>query len=342
MHHRLPDAPAVVDALLELTIVGSFSRIGPGVRRRLGRWTPPPAGVLAGRVVLVTGPTSGLGRQVTDELAALGARVVLVGRNEARLTKVRDALVARHGVDRFPLVVADMGSLESVRAAAHHVLTTEPRLDVLIDNAGAIFPHRTIGTDGIEATLATLVVGPFTLIRDLLPLLERTAGSRVIAVTSGGQYAQSLDLDDLHSSRGAYDGTRAYARAKRAQVSLIREWARRFGGGADIRFDSMHPGWARTPGLVEALPLFARLMGPLLRTPAEGTDTLVWLATATAGEIDSPGGSLWLDRHARPFDRLPTTRVSRLDRRRLWELVMELSGGGDPGSTKTRPSWRPA
>ena len=193
----MPDPPALVDALLELTVVGSFSRIGPAVRRRLDRWAPPPADVLAGRTVLVTGPTSGLGRQVTDELAALGARVVLVGRNEERLTAVRDALVARHGVDRFPIVVADMGSLASVRAAADQVLATESRLDVLIDNAGAIFPDRTIGPDGIEATLATLVVGPFTLIGGLLPLLDRTAGSRVIAVTSGGQYAQGLDLDDL-------------------------------------------------------------------------------------------------------------------------------------------------
>ena len=119
--------------------------------------------MLAGRTVLVTGPTSGLGRQVTDELAALGARVVLVGRNEERLNAVRDALVARHGVDLYPVVVADMGSLASVRAAADQVLATESRLDVLIDNAGAIFPDRTIGPDGIEATLATLVVGPFAL-----------------------------------------------------------------------------------------------------------------------------------------------------------------------------------
>ena len=85
---------------------------------------------------------------------------MLMGRNPARLADVRDALVARHGVDRFPIAIADMGSLESVRAAAHEVLATEPRLDVLIDNAGAIFHERTIGPDGIEATLATLVVGP--------------------------------------------------------------------------------------------------------------------------------------------------------------------------------------
>src|SRR4249919_1125801 len=127
MRLRLPVPPTIVDALLELTIVGSFTRIGPIVRRRLERWPPPPSDVLAGRTVLVTGPTSGLGRQVTDELAALGARVVLMGRDKARLTEVRDALVARHGVDLYPIVVADMGSLASVRAAADQVLANESR-----------------------------------------------------------------------------------------------------------------------------------------------------------------------------------------------------------------------
>ncbi len=160
-------------------------------------------------------------------------------------------------------------------------------------------------------------------------------------MTSGGQYAQALDLDDLQYSRGAYDGTRAYARAKRAQVALIREWARRF-GGAGIRFNSMHPGWARTPGLVEALPDFARLMGPLLRTPAEGTDTLVWLATATADETDGPGGSLWLDRRTRPFDRLPATRcrasIAVASGNSSWSFL----ASGVPDSTNPRLSWRHA
>ena len=172
-----------------------------------------------------------------------------------------------------------------------------------------------------------MVVGPFALIGGLLPLMRRTPGARVIAVTSGGQYAQALDLDDLEYRNGDYDGTRAYARAKRAQVSLIREWARRVGGGG-IRFDSMHPGWADTPGLWHALPGFARLMGPLLRTPAEGTDTLVWLATTP--EPAAHGGSLWLDRRPRPFDRVPMTRLTGADRRRLWDLVVGLSGLPDP------------
>ena len=256
--------------------------------------------------MLITGPTSGLGRAATDALAALGARVILVGRNQERLDTVRDALVVALGEDRFPVVVADMGSLRSVRAAVARVLETESRLDVLIDNAGAIYPERLEGPDGIEATFATLVVGPFALVSGLLPLLLRTEGSRVVAVTSGGMYAQRLDLDDLQGVSESYSGPRAYARAKRAQVALVREWARRLGPSgraSGVTVNAMHPGWADTPGLAETLPSFHRLMGPLLRSPAEGVDTLVWLAAAP--EAGRASGELFLDRRPRPFDRIP-------------------------------------
>ena len=286
------DTSALVDACLELSIVGSFSRAGIAVRRRLFHWATLPDGALDGRTVLVTGPTSGLGRAATGALAALGARVILVGRNEDRLAAVRDALVAIHGEDRFPIVVTDMGSLGSVRAAVGRVLETESRLDVLIDNAGAIYPERIDGPDGIEATLVTLVVGPFALVSGLVPLLQRTEGSRVIAVTSGGMYFQGVDFDDLQSTSQPYSGPRAYARAKRMQVALVREWARRlgpFGLDSGIAVNAMHPGWADTPGLAEALPTFHRLMGPLLRSLSEGIDTLVWLAAAT----ESRGAERW-------------------------------------------------
>ena len=256
-HSGLPrlrrDARAVIaplaDDALELSVIGSFSRIGPAVRRRLFGWQNPPVGALAGRTVLVTGPTSGLGLAVTGAVAALGASVVLVGRSEERLGRLRDDLVGRHGEDRFPLVIAELGSLASVRAAVARIIETEPRLDVVIDNAGAIYPERIEGPDAIEATLAVLVVGPFALIAGLRPLLERTPASRVIAVTSGGMYAQRLDLDDLESRSGRYSGARAYARAKRAQTALVRERARRF-ARSGVSYSVMHPGWADTPGLV--------------------------------------------------------------------------------------------
>ena len=321
------DVRSLIDDGLEVTVVGSFTSIGYRVRCRLYGWTPPPAGALDGRTVLITGPTSGLGRAATDALAALGARVILVGRSRERLALVRDDLVAAHGEDRFPIVVADMSSLASVRAAVAEVIETEQRLDVLIDNAGAIYPERSEGPDGIESTLATLVVGPFVLESGLLPLLQRTAGSRVIAVTSGGMYTQRLHLDDLQWTAEPFSGARAYARAKRAQVALVREWARRL-GGSGVVVNAMHPGWADTAGLAESLPGFYAAMKPLLRTPAEGIDTLVWLATdPSAGPVS---GAIFLDRRTRPFDRVPATRVAAHERRHLWDIVVGLSGSPDP------------
>lgn len=321
-----------IDSLLELTVVGSFTRVGHVVRRRLFGWQPPPSGGLSGRTVLITGPTSGLGRAAAGELAELGARLVLVSRSRDKLDALRDELSAIHGEDRFVVVEADMGSLRSVRAAVERILESEPSLDIVIDNAGAIFPERVLTDDGIERTLATLVVGPFVLISGLLPLLRRSHDPRVIAVTSGGQYAQRLDLDDLQYAAGEFSGPKAYARAKRAQVALIREWARRL-SSSGIAFDAMHPGWADTPGLDASLPGFSGVMGPLLRTPAEGIDTLLWLATAPKGT--GGRGELFLDRRPRPFDRAPATRLSSDDRQALWDRVVILAGESDPGAGLT-------
>ncbi len=316
-----------MDGLAELSIAGSFTRLGIVLRRSLFGWESPAPDALAGRTVLVTGPTSGLGRAATEALASLGARVVLVGRSLERLSAVRDSLVAQHGEDRFPIAVADMASMASVRAAVAQVRATEPRLDVLVDNAGAIFAERTESPDGIESTLATLVVGPFVLISGLLPLLGATGGARVISVTSGGMYTQRVHLDDLQWTSEPYSGSRAYARAKRLQVTLVREWARRL-AGTGFAINAMHPGWADTPGLAEALPGFYQTMRPLLRTPAEGADTITWLAT----DPDAGGmrGKLFLDRRPRPFDRFPGTRLSATERRQIWDAIVELSGDPDP------------
>jgi dehydrogenase/reductase SDR family member 12 len=323
------DPRTLIDDLLEVTLVGSFTRPGYRLRRRLFDWPPPEPGALRGRTALVTGPTSGLGRVVADGLAMLGARVVLVGRNPERLASVADALRAAHGEDRFPFVVADMASLASVRDAADEILATEPRLDVVVDNAGAIYADRRESPDGIEATLATLVVGPFVLIGRLLPMLRRSPdGGRVVCVTSGGMYAQAVNLDDLEWTEETYDGTRAYARAKRIQVALVREWARRL-RGSGVAVNAMHPGWADTPGLAEALPEFHRVMRPLLRTPADGADTILWLASDRSAAA-AAGGRLFLDRRARPFDRIPSTRLDAADRRGLWARIVELSGEPDP------------
>ena len=316
-----------IDGLLELSVVASFSRIGPAVRSRIYDWTLPAPGALEGRTAVVTGPTSGLGRATAEALAALGARVVLVGRDRERLEAVAAALATGTGIERYPVVVADLGSLDQARGAAERIAATEGRVDLLVDNAGAIFPERRLGPDGIEATFALMVVAPFALTAGLLPYLRASHG-RVIAVTSGGQYTQGLHLDDLGSERSPWSGPRAYARAKRAQVTLIREWARRV--GEDVSFVAMHPGWADTPGLEASLPGFRRLMGPILRSPPEGIDTTVWLAAGADASDRSIDGRLILDRRARPFDRVPGTRVSPAGRRELWDRVVAMAGIADP------------
>ena len=317
-----PSVADVIDAALELAVLPSFSRIGPAVRSRLYGWPATPARSLTGLTALVTGATSGIGRAAAHRLADAGASVVLLGRSAERLQSLNSELVRQAGEDRFPMVMADMSALGSVRAAVARIVEREDRLDVLVDNAGAIYPQRAESEDGIEKTLAMLVGGPFTLVSGLLPLLRRSADARVIAVTSGGMYTQPVRLDDLEWHRRTYNGTRAYSQAKRIQVALIREWARRY-PDAGVSFSSMHPGWADTPGLEESLPGFYRLMKPLLRTPEQGADTIVWLATTPT--LPAPGGRLYLDRRPRPFDRAPQTRLSAEDRAELWEAIFDLT-----------------
>jgi NAD(P)-dependent dehydrogenase (short-subunit alcohol dehydrogenase family) len=329
------DPRSVIDDLLEVTVLGSFSSAGIRVRRRLWGWEDPAPAALRGRTAVVTGPTSGLGRVIAGGLADLGARVVLVGRDAGRLRGVQAELERRHGEARFPAILADLSSLESVRGAANEILATEAVLDVVVDNAGAIYAARQETADRIEATLATLVVGPFALISRLLPALRTNPdGARVISVTSGGMYAQPVHLDDLEWRDEPFDGTRAYARAKRIQVALVREWARRL-RGSNVVVEAMHPGWADTPGLAASLPAFHRFMGPILRSPDEGADTVLWLATRPL-ERGEAGGRLFLDRRPRPFDRLPTTRLSAADRTRLWDRIVDLGGVPDPAPDSRR------
>lgn len=321
------DARDVVDGLLELAVVPSFSAIGPEVRRRLWSWTAPAPGSLEGQTALVTGATGGLGRATAQAFAALGARVVLVGRDAGRLEALQAELGGGADPGRFPVHVADMADLASVRSAVQRIAAAEASLDVVIDNAGMIYPDRTAAPDGSEASMALMVLGPFVLVAGLLPLLRRAPDARVIAVTSGGMYTQPLDVHDLDGAALDYNGPRFYARAKRAQVAIVREWARRL-RGTSISVVAMHPGWARTPGLSASLPGFERVMGPLLRTPEQGIDTITWLATAPRPALEP--GSLYLDRRPRPFDRVPWTRLGGEPRRALWTEVVRRTGGVDP------------
>lgn len=315
---------ALIDTLLDRTVIAGYTNVGYRIRRR--DWNPAMP-TLAGRVVMVTGATSGLGLAAAEGFARLGATVWLVVRDEARGQRARALIAERTGNSNLVVALCDLSELQSVRQFAARFSEDSERLDVLVNNAGVLTERRAVSADGIELTFATNVVGPFLLTSQLLPALERSAPARIINVSSGGMYTQRIRVDDLESDHDEFDGPTAYARSKRAQVILTEMWATHL-KDRGVTVHAMHPGWADTPGVKSSLPRFYRVTRPLLRTPEEGADTIVWL-----GATEEPShrtGLFWHDRRPRPTHLLPWTRETEQERRQLWARCVELSGWEEP------------
>ena len=300
------------DAVLDALILPSFTKIGPAIRSRMFDWTEP---VVEGRTIVITGPTSGLGEATAERLAKGGANLVLLARNPTKLKALAHRLDAL-GTGSIESIVVDLGDREAVRSAGDQLGRLDS-LDALVNNGGALMNTRTESADGLELTFATHVVAGFILIERSIPALERGNEPRIITVSSGGMYGNPISLTDLQTEKN-YSGTLAYSRAKRAQVDLTGEWAIRL-APKGITVHAMHPGWAATPGVSDALPGFEKVIGPLLRTPEEGADTIVWLTAAPEAEIGTDG--FWLDRRRRPEAYLPNTRTTAARAAQLWDAV---------------------
>lgn len=325
----MTDVPSLIDAALEAPVVPSFTKLGYIARRRLFRWTQLDGYALPGRVVALTGATSGIGRAAAMQLARDGATLVVVGRDATRNEQLVDDLHTSTGNADVSGVTADLGDRRAVREAAAQILDRHDRLDVLIHNAGALTKQRHV-VDGVEATVASQVVGPFLLTSLLLDRLAASAPARVITMSSGGMYTAPLTVDHLQMDAEHYKGTQQYALAKRAQVTLNQLWAERH-PDRSIVFHALHPGWADTPGVAASLPGFRRVMGPLLRDADQGADTLVWLVADDREPLATSGG-FWLDRRLRPIHRLRSTARSDTPERRaeLWDWTVAASGAAVP------------
>lgn len=285
----------VLDGALDRSIALGYSNIGSRLRRL---WWPadPPPKAMAGKRVLVTGATSGIGEAMAKSFAELGATVHLLGRNPQKVT--HSAGVIRGQVAGAVVIeeVCDVSDLDAVRAWTDDLTG---RLDVLhgvVHNAGAMPKKRAETPQGHETQFACHVLGPQLITERLLPLLRNAGGASVVFVSSGGMYSAALDADDVESLDGEYDGVRTYARTKRMQVVLADAWAARL-ARTDVRVESMHPGWAATPGVTESLPTFEKLTRPFLRNATDGADTAVWLV-ATRPKSKPP--HFWHDRAQRP------------------------------------------
>jgi len=327
-----PRLARAVDAALEISVVGSFSRLGIAARARLEHWPEP--GDLSGRFVIVTGTSSGIGRATALELARLGAWVWLIGRDRARTEDAARQARDLGAADVEPIVL-DVVDAEAVQAFAERVGAAHDRLDGLVHAAGALSPSYRSAPDGSEVTVATAVLAPFRLTWLLSPLLRRSADADIVTVSSGGMYTERFDLERLELDPDHYRGTTAYARAKRAQVVLSHEWARRWGADGVASYAS-HPGWVDTPGLASGLPSFTRL-GPLLRTPEQGADTVVWLAGGGPRRVGAGSGprleGFFHDRRQRREHLLPWTATSDpvADGARLWAWCVTRTGCGGDG-----------
>jgi NAD(P)-dependent dehydrogenase (short-subunit alcohol dehydrogenase family) len=304
--------------LVDPLIVPSFDRTGFQIHAL--RFQPEDLNVdLAGRRCLVTGANSGIGFETSLALADLGADVVLLCRDRERGEHALERIRSETGNRRVSLERLDVSDLTSVREVGGR-LAGAP-VDVLVHNAGVLPEARSETRDGIELTLATHVVGPFLLTRLLQPRLLESPDGRLIWVSSGGMYTRPLSLADPNWEQREYDGVRAYAETKRAQVVLAELWAEEL-AGSSVLVNAMHPGWADTPAVRSSLPRFHRLARSILRTPAEGADTVVWLAASPAARAWT--GRFFFDREPRRTHLLPFTRESQNDRRALWELCERL------------------
>ena len=302
---------AWIDQILDKSIFFSFDR--SGYQRHARAFTPGALEVsMEGKNCLVTGANSGLGFEVARGLAARGASVHMLCRNLQRGAQAQGAIEAEHNAAKVHLHRVDLSNRDSIRsfAAGFEAL----RVDVLVHNAGLLPLEREITADGLELTVATHLVGPFLLTQ---LLREQLGGGRIGFVSSGGMYGKRLDVKVMLSNEGPYDGVAAYAMTKRGQVVLAELLAAQL-EPAGVAVNSMHPGWAGTPGVEHSLPRFWNLMRNRLRSPAEGADTVLWLAVAE--EVRGETGRFWFDRKAVAPYLMPGTREDEVERRRLWEL----------------------
>ncbi|HVF77137.1 MAG TPA: SDR family NAD(P)-dependent oxidoreductase [Solirubrobacteraceae bacterium] len=250
-----------------------------------------------GSRVIVTGATSGIGKEIALQLASRGAQVILACRDVKR-GKQTSAEIRNHGAPAEPAILTlDASSRSSIKEFAREFGRRYDRLDVLVNNAGVLSPQRITSVDGVELTLATNVIGYYLMTRELLDVLRGSAPARVVNVAS--TFAGDLDLDDLQFAGRSYDGMRAYAQSKACDRMVTWAFARRL-ADADVTVNAMAPGLVTETNLYDDLADDVRhqLRQQPSRSVAEGADTAVWLAAAT--DVEGVSGKFYEQRAERP------------------------------------------
>jgi NAD(P)-dependent dehydrogenase (short-subunit alcohol dehydrogenase family) len=289
---------------------------------------------MKGKTVIATGATSGIGEAAVVALARLGARIVIVARDEARADATMRKIEAAAPGLGHRAHLADLLRMSETRRAGAAIATSETRVDVLINNAGALFSRRRVTPEGLEMTFALNHMAYFVLTEALSDKLIASAPARIVSTSSTAHERSALDFSDLQSAAG-YTGFKAYRRSKLANILFTRELARRL-AGTGVTANCLDPGVVATR-FGSSSGGMVGLVIPLLRPffiPAEkGADTIVYLASSP--EVASTTGAYFAKRRI-----VEPSAAARDDAaaRRLWEASESLAGGGTHRSGEKGPT----
>jgi NAD(P)-dependent dehydrogenase (short-subunit alcohol dehydrogenase family) len=290
---------------------------------------------MAGRTVLVTGGTGGIGKATALGLAALGAHIAVTGRHP---TRVEDAVreIREAGGGQVDAFVADLSIQSEVRRLAGEVLGRLPRIDVLVNNVGGYWNTRHLTADGLERTFALNHLAPFLLTSLLIDRLKGSAPARVVTIASNAHKLGRIDFDDLQCER-SYSGARAYNQSKLANLLFSYELARRL-AGTGVTANALHPGVVRTGFGAEdpagTQRLFVPLLRPFMKSPSRGAATSIHVASAP--ELAQVSGLFFVNSRVtksspRSYDQTVAAR--------LWEISADRSDS--PRSAEPPPMRRP-
>jgi NAD(P)-dependent dehydrogenase (short-subunit alcohol dehydrogenase family) len=275
---------------------------------------------LDGKTILITGATNGIGLVAAYELARMRAHTIIIGRDAQKCTSAVEDIKRETGNSEVEYIVADLSTRAGVQHAAHEFKKRHTRLDVLLNNAGAMFMQRLVTPDGIEMTFALNHLNYFHLTILLLDILKTTGASRVINVSSGAHQGAKMNFDDLQFEKH-FQGMTAYGQSKLANILFTYELARKL-EGTRVTTNALHPGFVNT-GFAKNNNWLVKagmsLLSPIQRSPKQGAQTSIYLASSP--EVESVTGKYFVDSKAVPSDPASYNRASA---ERLWQISLEM------------------
>jgi NAD(P)-dependent dehydrogenase (short-subunit alcohol dehydrogenase family) len=276
---------------------------------------------MQGRVCLVTGSSSGIGKVTARELARMGATVVMVCRNQAKGEAAQAEIKTATGNNEVDLILADLSSLAEVRRVAEEFKQKYTQLHVLIHNAGGANSTRKLTPDGFEATFAANYLAPFLLTEQLLDVLKASAPARVVNVSSMAHMSGKIDFADLQGEK-KYSTWKAYSQAKLALILFTYELARQL-QGTNVTINALHPGVIAS-NFDQGLGGFTRfgwkLIAPFISSVEQGAQTTLYLATSP--EVEGVSGKYFASKKERKSSPLSYNEIVR---QRLWQESEKLT-----------------